>query len=213
MKQINPHAYSIQISAEIVDGQSLFHARVKELPDVLGLGESYSEAYEEAIDAISHLYLASTEEGREFPAPIPHNDEYTGRITLRLERSLHRLAAELAQAEGVSLNSLIAGALTHRVSFAFASQTHKETNRREDTDYRHYIPASIRDQYVIASHENIPSFKKINLNTVVLKELKLTSTPPSQQIDKIADTVFIDSAFGNLDDQLHWSSYGRNFSN
>ena len=116
MTEFDPHAYSIQISTETIDGEYLFKAIVKELPDVLALGATYVEAYEEAIDAVKGIYEACVEEGKIFPDPIKIEEDYTGRVTLRMEKSLHRVAAQLAEAEGTSLNNLIATALASRVA-------------------------------------------------------------------------------------------------
>lgn len=117
MTDFDPHTYAVSVGRGQVDGELLFKATVKELPDVMGLGETCNEAYDMVIDAITALYEASQEDGRYFPAPVRAADEYSGRFTLRMERSLHRAAALLAEREGTSLNSLISSALAVRVTF------------------------------------------------------------------------------------------------
>jgi predicted RNase H-like HicB family nuclease len=49
---IDPSQYSIQIRQIEVDGEMVFEARIKELPDVVDYGESVQEAYDLATDTI-----------------------------------------------------------------------------------------------------------------------------------------------------------------
>lgn len=115
---INPHAYNISVRRDTFDGEALFEARVKELPDVAKYGETYQEAYELAVDTIETAAIAFAEQGRTLPpAQRPAND-LSGRVTLRIPRSLHRALADAAQDEGVSLNAHLIGILTYFSGFA-----------------------------------------------------------------------------------------------
>jgi predicted HicB family RNase H-like nuclease len=114
---IDPHAYNISVRRDTFDGEVLFEARVKELPDVAEYGETWQEAYELAVDTIETAALAFAEQGRPFPpAQRPAND-FSGRVTLRVPRSLHRALADAAEAEGVSLNAHLIGILTYYSGF------------------------------------------------------------------------------------------------
>ena len=53
--------------------------------------------------------------------------EYSGKLMLRLSRSLHRRAAEIAHAEGVSLNRFIVTILAERVAAIEAKATTRAT--------------------------------------------------------------------------------------
>jgi len=119
---INPHAYNITIRQGCFEGEALFEARVKELPDLKEYGESYEEAYSLAIDAIETSAEAFAEKGREFPVAIVPADEFSGRVTLRLPRSLHRLLAETADTEDVSLNQYLVNVLSYYSGFASSSR-------------------------------------------------------------------------------------------
>jgi hypothetical protein len=59
------------------------------------------------VDAIESLKASAAEEGRPFPEPIEDEEEYSGRVTLRMSKSMHRAAAQRAINEDVSLNSYI----------------------------------------------------------------------------------------------------------
>ncbi len=119
---IDPHAYNITIRRATFEGEVLFEARVKELPDLAEYGESFDEAYELAVDAIETAAEAFAEKGRDFPSAMVPADEFSGRVTLRLPRSLHRAMAEVAETEGVSLNQHLVNVLSYYSGFAMGSK-------------------------------------------------------------------------------------------
>lgn len=109
---MNPYKYSI-IVQRVKDDESgpCFEAKVRELPDVAEYADSFQEAYELAIDTIETTAQALAEQGRKMPQPAPAISDYSGRITVRTTRSLHRDLALLAEEENVSLNQLIVSVL------------------------------------------------------------------------------------------------------
>lgn len=109
---MNPYDYSIAVRRiEDENKEQYFEARVRELPDVVEYADTHQEAYELAIDSIETTAQALAEHGREMPPPAPIADDYSGRITVRTTRSLHRDLAILAEEENVSLNQLIVSVL------------------------------------------------------------------------------------------------------
>lgn len=115
---IDSHAYNISIRRDVFDGEVLFEARIKELPDLIEFGETYEEAYELAVDSIQTTAEIFAEKGRAFPQPGVPADDFSGRVTLRLPRSLHRALAQAADEEGVSLNQHMTNVLTYHSGFA-----------------------------------------------------------------------------------------------
>jgi predicted HicB family RNase H-like nuclease len=109
---MNPYNYSI-IVRRVKDDEygPCFESKVRELPDVAEYADSFQEAYELAIDTIETTAQALAEQGRKMPQPAPARSDYSGRITVRTTRSLHRDLALLAEEENVSLNQLIVSAL------------------------------------------------------------------------------------------------------
>ncbi len=116
----DPRAYNVSVRRGVFDGEELFEARVRELPDVAEYADTYQEAYDLAVDSIATTAVALAEAGREMPAPYIPADEYRGRVTLRLPRSLHRSLCEVALDEGVSLNQHIVNVLTYSSGYATA---------------------------------------------------------------------------------------------
>jgi len=115
MTEFDPHDYTITIQRVVEDGEQLFKATVKELPHVAEYGDSYDEVYELAIDAIHVLRELASDVGHQFPEPSVENDAFSGRVTLRMPKSLHRSIATIADAEGVSLNQLLVATIAEKV--------------------------------------------------------------------------------------------------
>ena len=107
----DPYAYNITVRGCEFEGEPLFEARVKELPDVREFAESAQQAYSLAIDTIETAAAMFAETGRPFPLPLRPQEQYSGRVTLRLPKSLHRALASAAEEEGVSLNQHLVTAL------------------------------------------------------------------------------------------------------
>ncbi len=122
---IDAHAYNITVRRGEFDGEVLFEARVKELPDLAEYADTYEEAYALAVDAIETTAEALAQNGRSMPLASVPADDFSGRVTLRLAKSLHRSLTETAEAEGVSLNQHLVNILTYYSGFA-VGQRHEE---------------------------------------------------------------------------------------
>jgi predicted HicB family RNase H-like nuclease len=97
-------------------------AYVATCPEFPGLSGVHADAHEALVELQEAMAMAIEvlEEDRE-PLPTPRvREAFSGQLRLRIPKSLHRLAAERAAFEEVSLNtllvSLIAGALGARVA-------------------------------------------------------------------------------------------------
>jgi predicted RNase H-like HicB family nuclease len=91
-----------------------YNAEILEFPGCVTQGETLEEAYANLEDAARGWLEAVIELGQNVPEPTAEN-EYSGKIVLRLPRSLHRTAATLSQRDGVSLNTFLATAIAERV--------------------------------------------------------------------------------------------------
>lgn len=115
---IDPHAYNITIRRGNFEDEECFEARVKELPDLSEYADSYEEAYQLAIDAIRTTAEVLAEKGRGLPQPQVIADDYSGRITLRLPKSLHRAMVEASIEEAISLNQYVVNVLSYFSGYA-----------------------------------------------------------------------------------------------
>lgn len=118
MDEMNdPSDYTITVRRFHEGGAYVFKATVRELPHIQGLGSTYAEAYEMVLEAIEGLQEMAAEDGAPFPSPAQESStEWSGRVTLRLPKSLHRQATEVADDEGVSFNQFLVTVITDAVA-------------------------------------------------------------------------------------------------
>lgn len=114
--------YNIVVRRVVDTDGDYYEARIRELPDLTEYADSAIEAYDLAIDAISTVAKIFAEKGKKMPPPIESDDEYSGRVTLRLPKSLHRALAEEAAEEDVSLNQHLVNVLSYFSGFAHAEK-------------------------------------------------------------------------------------------
>lgn len=108
------NSYSISIKKIELDGEEYYRARVSEFPYLEEYAETYSDAYVLLIDAIETSLEVLAAENKSIPLPSDDREiaDYSGRVTLRLPKSLHAALSEAAENEDVSLNQLIVSALS-----------------------------------------------------------------------------------------------------
>jgi hypothetical protein len=87
-------AFGVTIRKKNIGGNWYFSGSVAELPDVEVFEDSYEVAYEEILNVIISLKLVANEQHRPFPKPQSLTDDYSGRVTLRIPKSLHKRSAE-----------------------------------------------------------------------------------------------------------------------
>jgi antitoxin HicB len=96
--------------------RSDWDARVEELPGCSATGRTPEEAVARVRSLMSTWLTEALEERREIPEPRAE-DLPSGKLLVRMPRTLHADLARAADTEGVSLNQLIVGALTSAVAW------------------------------------------------------------------------------------------------
>jgi predicted HicB family RNase H-like nuclease len=119
---IDPHAYGIEVRRRRIDGEVMFEARVRELPDVAEYADTFEEAYALALDTVATTAKILAERGRAMPGPMEPVDEWSGRVTLRVPKSLHCALSDAADIEGCSLNQHIVNVLSYFTGYAHAER-------------------------------------------------------------------------------------------
>lgn len=104
-----PYKYELRQNA---DGS--WFARVVELPGCMTEGDTEKEALRMLHDAMRDWLAVALEKGRRIPQPTA-DSRYSGRLLVRMPKTLHRQLAERAEAEGASLNQLVVSALSRAV--------------------------------------------------------------------------------------------------
>jgi len=94
-------------------GDREFIATFKDYPDIIGSGVSAEEAMKEAYGNLAVYLEYLSDEGESIVPPsvkLP-SEEPSGRITLRMTKSLHAALIKRAEKEGMSVNSVANEAL------------------------------------------------------------------------------------------------------
>jgi antitoxin HicB len=81
-------------------------AWLPDLPGCITQGDTVEEALENVADAKRAWLETALNRGVDIPLP-GHAREYSGKLLLRMARTLHRALSEKAEKEGVSLNQYI----------------------------------------------------------------------------------------------------------
>jgi predicted RNase H-like HicB family nuclease len=94
----------------IVPDSGVYVAQVAEFPGCFAEGKTPDEAYANLEVAAESWIESAYAQG--FPVPEPFaSQEYSGTVSLRLPKSLHRRASEYAHRDGVSLNQTLVTAI------------------------------------------------------------------------------------------------------
>jgi predicted RNase H-like HicB family nuclease len=107
LKEYMEQPYNISVEKINDESGIYYYASILELPGCHSDGDSESEAKDNLKEAME-LYLESAiEEGMHIPKPLKHNENYSGKVLLRMPKSLHANLSAAAKVEGVSLNQYI----------------------------------------------------------------------------------------------------------
>lgn len=104
-----PYAIEFEYGADPSEGMLAY---VAEWPDCFGAGRTREEAIAELGTAMRELAVHRLSHGLEIPEA---NAAYSGRVLLRMPKSLHRLAEKRAKAEAVSMNQWLISAIAREL--------------------------------------------------------------------------------------------------
>lgn len=105
--------YRMEVAGDPEEG---YLARAPELPGCFTAGETPTEAVAMLRDAMATWLESAVLEGAPIPEPgAASGEQHSGRILLRMPKSLHRALAEAADAEGVSTNQYVVALLAANV--------------------------------------------------------------------------------------------------
>jgi antitoxin HicB len=109
-------AYLRQPYARLVipEDDGTFRGEILEFPGCLTTGDTPADALS-SLEEVARAWLeGALEHNQPIPAPV-ENTEFSGRLLLRLPKSLHKKAARFAERDGVSLNQFIVTSLAEHV--------------------------------------------------------------------------------------------------
>lgn len=91
-----------------------FAAQILEFPGCFSEGKTPQKAYQNLEKAAYNWLESAIKQGMEIPAPFS-TEGYSGKVALRMPKSLHRQAMAIAKREGVSLNQFLVSAVSSSV--------------------------------------------------------------------------------------------------
>jgi antitoxin HicB len=119
--------YRIAVVRDEADEAGPWRAAIEELPGCEVRGSTPADATARIPAALAEWVATARADGREVPEPREARD-YSGRLLLRMSRSLHRELAQAAERDQVSLNAyinyLLAGAQQQQQQPAAAPTEH-----------------------------------------------------------------------------------------
>ena len=98
----------------VPESDGSFRAEIMEFPGCIALGSTPAQALATLEEVAESWIEAALGQGQDIPEPM-ENLEYSGKLVVRLPKSLHRRAAQAAEREGVSLNSFIVSSIAEQV--------------------------------------------------------------------------------------------------
>ena len=98
----------------VPEGDGTYRAEIIEFPGCFAVGETAAEALASLEDVAASWLEILLEKGKAVPEPI-ESGGFSGKLVLRLPKSLHKKAAHLAERDGVSLNQFIVSCVAEQV--------------------------------------------------------------------------------------------------
>lgn len=135
-------------------GDKVYVAKYYDFDSVIGVGDTIEEAIKEAEENLE-VYLEYCSENQvAIPSPSIHEDvDYSGKVTLRMSKTLHKLVCERAEKEGVSINMFLNEAVNAYVTRmnicdeVISKTIDKIAATAEQEISRAYDYATSKDQY------------------------------------------------------------------
>lgn len=131
-KQINLDDYKILLSTLETEEGIEYLAEFREYEFCCGSGLTVDEAVKEAKENLNNYIQELVMLGKPIVEPMKELT-YSGKFTVRLSKSMHKKAAEMAEEEGVSLNTFINEAISEKVGimemYSFVEKYESALNR------------------------------------------------------------------------------------
>lgn len=106
--------YNFNVAQELVENKVYWIARCKEVPTIIGQGDSPQEAIAELEENEQTWLIYAKELGIEIPECKPASArKYSGKFMTRVSPTVHAQAAAIATDEGISLNQYVSDAISY----------------------------------------------------------------------------------------------------
>lgn len=116
-------------------------AGVEELPGCTSQGATPDEAVNGIQQAMAAWITGALQEGRDVPEPKTV-EEHSGRLLLRMPRTLHAELTRIAEREGVSLNQFITDALSSAVGWRLPGRERSANGSADEKTSINQVPGA-----------------------------------------------------------------------
>jgi len=106
-----------------------YFGEIEELEGCYGDGSSPDECVERLERAKYYWIKAALEMGKEIPSPREQEEDFSGRILIRIPKTLHWRIARSARREGVSINQFLLSVITQGLTL---SEVREPLHKSED---------------------------------------------------------------------------------
>jgi antitoxin HicB len=100
---------------EVVWDDDYWAATFPELPGLVAAADTWDELAQKITDAKESYFEAALEAGLPIAEPGDSSEPASGRLLLRLPKTLHRQAARAASRDGVSVNTFLVSAIAREL--------------------------------------------------------------------------------------------------
>lgn len=98
----------------VPESDGTFRAEIIEFPGCIATGETASEALASLENVAGSWLEATLARGQRIPEPI-ENVGFSGKLVVRLPKTLHKKAAHMAARDGISLNQFIVSSVAEQI--------------------------------------------------------------------------------------------------
>jgi antitoxin HicB len=131
MKKNVKYYKNLPYTIEITPDDEVFFIKIKELPGCISQGDTIQEALDMIDDAMNCWLEAALEDVNTIPLPESMREcSFSGKISLRMPKSLHKKVYSEAKKEGVSINSYIVTCLTEQNTINLIANKMDELNKQ-----------------------------------------------------------------------------------
>jgi predicted RNase H-like HicB family nuclease len=168
-----------------VDGT--YSAKVLEFHGCFAQGNTPEGAYANLEKAAESWIEVALNQGQVIPPPLASHD-YSGRIALRIPRSIHKQAAKFAEMDDTSLNQFFLTAVAARVG---AEELYERLSNKLETKCMAFVTA-------------IPSYTTINVNAALWEIGSVNMMTPQIFPYELSEKSFISFESDELQPAVSW---------
>lgn len=159
MSNFSPDQYDVSVQKIMEDGEVMYRAKIREFPHLIQYSGTPGGAYDQAINILGFLLDDMRSKGKSIPAPVVAQDEWSGRITVRTPKTLHRLLAENAELEAISLNQYMLSILSQGVGRIYENGVTMRDGWRRANVFE--LPEKMNAAAVVDTNQAVPQLRLI----------------------------------------------------